>query len=207
MDESIIALGSLLCVLMIALVAVVAVIQRRHGRRERQRWQRWADQRGWIFADRPVVSWHRNVPGELRFAVSGVAQGRRVMVAECAVTDADTNTTFFVAAVAVLRLSLPDTEVEPRATVSRLLGTGATTGRPDFDRAFRVRTADPRWLPPALIEAHLAGTVPSSWRVRGTDLIIVRRGRVNPGQVSGIIAQVLPLAAALDPPPEPSRTR
>jgi hypothetical protein len=61
-----------------------------------------------------------------------------------AVTDADTNTTFFVAVVAALPLPLPDTEVDPRGTMSRLLGTGALTGRPDFDRAFRVRTAGPR---------------------------------------------------------------
>lgn len=187
MGEPVAAVGGLLCVLTVVLVAVVAVVQRRHARRERLRWQEWAA--------RPTVPWSRRVPGEVRFAVAGVVQGRRVTLAECAVTDADSNTTFFVATVAVLRVPLPDTEVEPRGTVSRLLGPG----RPDFDRAFRVRTADPRWLPQALIAAHLAGAVPSSWRVHGTDLIVVRRGRLDPDQVARLAGEVLPLAAVLDP--------
>ncbi|GAA2888526.1 hypothetical protein Acy02nite_70340 [Actinoplanes cyaneus] len=208
MDDPVVVLGGLLCVLTIVLVAAVAVIQRRHDRREARRWQHWADRHGWTLVARPAVSWHRNVPGELRFAVPGVVQGRHVTVAECAVADADTNTTFFVAVVAALRLPLPDTEVDPRGTMSRLLGTRDLTGRPDFDRAFRVRTADPRWLPPALIEAHLAGTVPPSWRIQGTDLIIVRRGRLLPDQVSTFAAEVLPLAAVLDPADPPlSRDR
>ncbi|WP_433790681.1 hypothetical protein [Actinoplanes sp. CA-252034] len=125
--------------------------------------------------------------------------GRHFTVAECAVTDADTNTTFFVATVAVLHRPLPDIDVEPRTAVSRWLGTGAKTGRPDFDQAFRVRTADIRWLPVALIDAHVAGTVPSSWSVRGNHLVVVRRGRLNPEKVQPVLAETLPLAAVLDP--------
>jgi hypothetical protein len=128
-----------------------------------------------------------------------MVQTLRVTVAECAVTDADTNTDFFVAAVVVLQRPLPDTDVEPRTAVSRLLGTGAKTGRPDFDRVFRVRTAEPGWLPAMLVEAHMADAIPSSWSVRGTDLVTVRRGRLDPGQVSRSATEVLLLAEALNP--------
>ncbi|MBG0560774.1 hypothetical protein [Actinoplanes aureus] len=200
MGEPIVAAGGLLCLVMVVMIAAVTAAQRRRDHREHDRWRHWADRHGWTFTARPQVAWSRRVPGEVRFAVSGRPQGRWITVAECSVTDADTNTSFFVAAVAMLRRPLPDTEVEPRGTVSRLLGAGAQTGRPDFDRAFRIRTADPRWLPPALIEAQVAAAVPSSWTVRGTDLVVVRRGRFNPEQVPRIAAEVLPLAALLDPP-------
>jgi hypothetical protein len=199
MDEPIAVAAGLLCLVMVAMVATAAMAQRRHDRREQRRWQHWATRYGWTFATRPRVVWSGQVPGEVRLAVSGVVRNRRVTVAECAVTDAATNTTFFVAAVVVLPRPLPDTDVEPRGSVSRLLGTGAKTGRPDFDRAFRVRCAEPGWLPSTLIGAHMAGAVPSSWSVRGTDLVIVQRGRLDPDQVSRSVAQVLSLAEAMDP--------
>ena len=203
--EPIFVAGGLLCLVMVLMVAAATATHRRRDRREHERWQQWADRYGWTFAARPRVAWSRRVPGEVRLAVSGVLQDRLVTVAECAVTDAESNTTFFIAAVALLRRPLPDVEVEPRGRVSRLLGTGSAIGSPHFDRAFRIRaTEPPRWLPPALIEAHLAGAVPSSWSVRGVELVTVRRGRLDPGQVSRIAAEVLPLANLLEPHRSPS---
>lgn len=199
MGEPIVAAGGLLCLVMVVFVGAIATAQRRRDRREHQRWRYWADRHGWTVGIRPRVGWSRQVPGEVRLAVSGVLDGRHVTVAECAVTDADTNTTFFVATVAVLRRPLPDVEVEPRSTVSRWLGTGLKTGRADFDDAFRIRTADIRWLPVALIEAQVAGALPPAWSVRGNHLAVVRRGRLDPGQVVHEAARSLPLAALLDP--------
>jgi hypothetical protein len=199
MDEPIAVAGSLCCLVSIVLIAAVTVAQRRRERREHERWRQWADRHGWTFTSRPSVAWRRQVPGEVRAAVSGIVQGRRVTVAECAETDGEANTTYFVAAVVALRRPLPDTAVEPRGAVSRLLGTGAKTGRADFDRAFRIRGTDPQWLPAALVEAHLTGTVPASWSVHGTDLITVRRGRLAPDQVHRIAAEVQPLAELLEP--------
>jgi hypothetical protein len=198
-NEPIAVAGGLCCLAMIMLVAAVTVAQRRRDRREHERWRQWADRHGWSFISRPSVVWSRQVPGEVRFAVTGIVQGRRVTVAECAETDADTNTTHFVAAVVSLRHPLPDTAVSPRGAVSRLLGTGAKAGRADFDRAFRIRGTDPQWLSEALIEAHLNGTVPASWNVHGTNLTTVRRGRLAPDQVHRFAGEVQPLAELLGP--------
>lgn len=198
MGEPVVVAGGLFCMVTTLLVAAVALAQRRHERREYQRWQQWADHHQWVLAVQPAVPWSRQVPGEVRFAVSGMVRARRVTLAECAVTDADTNTTFFVAAVVALRHRRPDTRVEPRGTMSRLLGTTAKTGRADFDRTFRVRTAEPGWLSTELIEAHLAGAVPSSWSVHGTDLITVRRGHLTTDQVARTTGEALPLAELLD---------
>jgi hypothetical protein len=204
-----------LCAVVAVLVVIVAVSTGRSRRRHRAQMQRWADSNGWTFTPQPAVDWGSRLPGGnthgVTDALSRVMYGRRVTVAQYSVTDASdgtsTNTHWYVVTAVALHRPLPATHVEPRGGISRLrrgvFGSHETaTGNPDFDRAFRVRTAEPaglrHWLSPPLITAHLAGQVPPVWNVQGAELLGWRPGRLDLDDMARHTAPVLALADLLD---------
>jgi hypothetical protein len=219
-DEPLVALAGVFCAVVVALIVVVAVFSGRRERRNRESRRQWADRNGWTLVPHPRVDWGERLPGGNKrgvdFAFSAVLGGRPVSVAEYSVTDASdgtsTNTHHHVVTVVRLSRSLPPTEVEPRGRASRmrsrLAGPGETaTGNPEFDRDFRIRTSEPaalpQWFSPSLVAAHLTGHVPSSWSVRGVELLRHRPGRLDPPEVPHHAAAVLPLATLLDGPAVP----
>jgi hypothetical protein len=215
MDDPLVAVVVVLCVVFAALAAILAVYSGRRVRRHQRRMQQWADRNGWTLTAHPHVEWGRRLPGGnthgVSYTFSSVLDGRRVNVAQYSVTDASdgttTNTHHHVVTVALLNRPLPSTQVESRGRASRLtsrfLDSGETaTGNPGFDRDFRIRTREPaalrQWFSPPLIAAHRSGQVPSSWSVQGAELLCHRPGRLDPDEVQGHAAAVLPLADLLD---------
>jgi hypothetical protein len=208
------AIGAV-CVVLAVLVAIIAVYGARRRRRDRDRMRAWADHHGWAFTPHPSVDWGRRLPGGNRNGVghtfTSVLHGRQVNVAEYSVTDGSdgttTNTHHWVITAVRLNRTLPATGVEPRSRASRLaakiFGSGETaTGNADFDRGFRIRTAEPaalhQWFSPALIAAHLAGRVPAAWSVHGADLLCHRPGRLEVNEIPRHATAALPLADLLD---------
>jgi hypothetical protein len=204
-----------LCAAVAVLVAVVAAFSARSRRRHRARMQQWAESNGWTYTPQPAVDWGRRLPGGnkngITEAFSRVVDGRQVSVAEYSVTDASdgtsTNTHWYVATVAVLRRSLPASQVEPRSLPSRLRSARrgldeVAVGHPDFDRGFRIRTSDParlrHWFSPSLVAAHQAGQVPPAWSVHGTEVLRWQPGRLNPENLGGLTPGILILADLLD---------
>ena len=215
MGDPLVGMTATLCAVGVALVVVVAVFAARRARRDRNRMQQWADRNGWTLTRNPRVEWGRRLPGGnshgIGYALSSTLAGRHVTVAQYSVTDASdgttTNTHHHVVTVALLNRSFPSTQLEPRGRASRvknrLLGPGeSTSGNPDFDREFLIRTSEPsvvrQWLSPPLIAAHLNGSIPVAWSVQGNELLCHRPGRLNPDEVSGHAAAVLPLANLLE---------
>jgi len=91
----------------------------------------------------------------------------------------------------------------PSRLRNKLFGTDETaTGNPDFDRAFRIRTAEPAglglWFGPSLITAHLTGQVPPAWNVQGTELLRWQPGRLNTDDIPGHTSTALLPADLLD---------
>jgi hypothetical protein len=213
------AIGAV-CVVLAVLVAILAWSSVRRQRRQRDRMRDWADRNGWAFTLKPSGDWGHRLPGGnsngVTHTFTSLLKGRKVNVAEYSVTDASdgtsTNTHHYVITVIQLRRPLPATDVAPRSQPSRLatrvLGPGETaTGDTDFDRSFRIRTTEPtvlhQWFTPALIAAQLAGRVPGSWSVHGTDLLCHRPGRLDTDQILRHATAALPLADLLERPNVP----
>jgi hypothetical protein len=226
MAEGLIAGAGLLCLLVVAVTIPLVIAVRRRERRRTDRLRAWARENGWIVTPKPVVHWRARLPGGNRgvvtIAVSGAVSGRPVSVAEYAVSDVQitsapdglggtttsttTTTHHYTVAVAALSRPMPYVAMERRGKVSRLarvvLGPGETaTGNADFDRAFRIRTADPaavrRWCTPSLIDAHLRWQIPD-WSVTGTEVLTYRGGRLDPASLPGEAGRIAFLAAELD---------
>jgi hypothetical protein len=226
MAEGLIAGAGILCLLGVAVTIPAIIAVRRRERRRTDRLQAWARENGWIVTPKPAVHWRGRLPGGNRgvvtVAVSGAVSGRPVSVAEYAVSDVQitsapdgmggtttsttTTTHHFTVAVAALSRPMPNIAMERRGTASRLaravLGPGeAATGNADFDRAFRIRTADPaavrRWCTPSLIDAHLRWQIPD-WSVTGTELLTYRGGRLDPSTIPEEAGRITFLAAQLD---------
>jgi hypothetical protein len=217
MDDPLTGLIAAACIVSVLFIAVIAIFSVRHRRRRLQQMRHWAGQHGWALTMQPDVDWGRRLPGGNRHGVgplfSAVLHGRPVSVAEYSVTDAGDGTTVnthhHVVTAARLSRSLPTTDVQPRGAASRLttkiLGPGeGATGHRDFDHRFRVRTSDPavlrEWFSAPLISAHLSGTLPVPWSVRGTEVLCHRPGRLNLDQIPAHAGVILALAALLDQP-------
>jgi hypothetical protein len=187
----------------------------------------WARAHNWVLTPGPAVDWGARLPGGNRggvaFAVSTTIGGRVVSAAEYAYTEThigsapdgaggSTSTTSshtheFVVTVVRLRRTYPPMSVEPRGRLARLgrrvFGAGgAVTGNPAFDRGFRVQTPDPaaarQLITPALVAAHLAGTVPA-WSVYGAELLAYHPGRIkDPEHIPALVAPLLRVATLLD---------
>jgi hypothetical protein len=214
-DNPIAGMAGALCAVIVVLVAIVAVTSGRSRRRHRTQMRQWADDNGWTFTPQPAVNWGARLPGGNKHGIthtfSRVLHGRQVTVAQYSVTDASdgtsTNTHWYVVTAATLHRALPATQVEPRGHASRLrteaFGPDETaTGNPDFDRAFRIRTAEPaglrHWFSPPLITAHQVGQVPPPWNVQGTELLHWQPGRLHPDDIPTHAATALLLADLLD---------
>jgi hypothetical protein len=210
------------CVALVGLVILIAVLEQR---RQRRRWASlaaWAARNEWAIVAKPDVDWGSRLPGRnkrgVAFALSGVVQGRSVSVAEYSYvertssrradgsSDTTTTTHHFVVTVARLNRALPSTSVGPRGTMSKwarsLFGPGETaTGHQDFDRAYRIATADPaairHWCTPALINEHLVNGAPA-WSVHGSELMVIRPGQIkDPEQIKTSVQPAVRLAALL----------
>jgi hypothetical protein len=214
-DNPLVGMAGALCVAVAVLVTIVAVYSARSRRRHRARMQHWASSNGWTYTPQRAVDWGRRLPGGnkngITDAFSRVVDGRQVSVAEYSVTDASdgtsTNTHWYVITVAVLHRPLPATQVEPRGLASGLRSARrgldeAAIGNPDFDRAFRIRTADPaglrHWFSLPLAAAHLAGRVPPVWSVHGTEVLRWQPGRLKIDDLTGLTTAILMLGDLLD---------
>ncbi|MBL7258753.1 hypothetical protein [Paractinoplanes lichenicola] len=216
MDDPLVAVVGLFCVVAVVLFVLALVIGVRRRRRREQQLQQWADGNGWQLVKQPAVDWGQHLPGRnphgVRVMLAGRVHGRPVMVGEYEVTDtqvttgADGNPTstshthLYVVTVAILGRMQPPVSVSARGRLSRakagLLGPGDTaSGDPQFDKAFRIRGAPGPWCTPALLAAHLAGHVPVPWTVSGQQLITWREGSLRPPEP---LDPVLRLAHLLD---------
>jgi hypothetical protein len=160
-----------------------------------RRWaqlRQWAHANGWTLSAKPVVDWGARLPGGnkhgVTLALSGAAGGRRTGIGEYSFhKPGGTTTTTHEYVVLVLHLDRPSPYlgVLPREVLDRWghdpLGTGAPLGEDDFDDGHRV-VGDPAQaayrLPPELVAAHVAGTVPP-WTLYGTELITWYPGRID----------------------------
>ena len=229
MEQAVLVGAALFCVLVIGLVTLATIAARRRERRRDERLREWAAANGWTVTQRPAVDWGRRLPGGNRGGIgvtlSGVVRGRRLSVAEYAVTETQTTsapdgvggtttsttttTHHYTVVVALLTRPMPETAVTARPGLSRLARTLTragenATGHPGFDRAFRVRTTDPAavrvWCTGTLVDAHLGGRVPP-WSVHGVELLTYQPGRLDPATITRHTDPVVHLAALLDPPP------
>ncbi|WP_326558272.1 hypothetical protein [Micromonospora sp. NBC_01796] len=218
--------GCLAAVAVLALLVVLVLLGRRRNGQRRDTLRRWAGRNGWVYVPLPTVDWGTRLPGGNRagvaVVVSGVVAGQRVSVAEYNHTETYTGTGSdgmggttsttsshshpYVVVVVHLGHAYPSVEVSPRgpaAQVGRALagGGGAVTGDRDFDRAFRVE-GDPvavRWvLSPALVAAHVAGSVPP-WILHQGELMTYLPGRLDQVDRIPALAEPLTRVAAMLP--------
>jgi hypothetical protein len=176
----------------------------------RRRWaqlQQWARANGWTLVAKPVVDWGARLPGGnkhgVTLALQGAVGGRRTSIGEYSFDESVTTsgghtTTTHEYVVLVLHLDRPSgyLGVLPCEVVERwgrsLLGLGAPIGDDAFDEHHRV-VGEPEKaayrLPPELIAAHVAGTVPP-WTLYGTELVTWCPGRIDLAHLS---EQVRPL--------------
>lgn len=223
-----IGVGCLGAVLLVALLVGLVALSRRGERRRRDTLRQWALRHGWVYVPQPAVDWGSRLPGGNRagvtVVVSGEVAGHRVSVAEYGHTETyastgsdgaggTTSTTSshshpYVVVVVHLDQPYPSVEVSPRGPAAKigraLRGGGATvTGDPAFDREFTV-SGDPiavRWLlSPALVAAHVAGSVPP-WSLHGTELMTHLPGRLAQLDRIPALAEPLTRVAALLPRP------
>ncbi|MEV4754451.1 hypothetical protein AB0J86_04930 [Micromonospora sp. NPDC049559] len=209
-----------------ALFVVVWVLNSARERRRRDRLTRWASQHGWTITPNPSVNWGSRLPGGnprgVSLAISATVHGRQVSVAEYSYSETQTTTTSdgqggtsvgqttqthaFTVVVVRLARSYPALAVEPRSSMSRLgrrlVGGGNATGHDEFDRKYRVDSADPgavrRFVGPALIDEHLAGAVPP-WSVYGPELLTYRPGAIEaPQHIPAMVGPLLRVAHHLD---------
>ncbi|MEO3819552.1 hypothetical protein [Plantactinospora sp. B24E8] len=214
------------CLGVTVLFVVAMVSTAKRERKRRDRLTRWAHQHGWTITPYPAVDWGRRLPGGnprgVSLAVSAVVAGRPVSVAEYSYTETQTTTTSdgqggtsttqttqthsFTVVVVRLTRAYPGLTVEPRPPMSRLgqrlTGGGKATGHDGFDRRYRVRGGDPgtisRLIGPALIDEHLAGTVPS-WSVYGPELLSYRPGVIDmPEHIPALVGPLLRVAQHLE---------
>ncbi|MGH3887375.1 MAG: hypothetical protein ACRDSZ_12555 [Pseudonocardiaceae bacterium] len=99
----------------------------------------------------------------------------------------------------------PEISVESRGLGSRIAHSFGWRDRnrleqDSFDHAYRVRTEDPELgrsvVTPALVEAHLAGTVPL-WSLRDHDLFTTWEGKIRVDLVPNRLDQLLDVADLL----------
>lgn len=214
-------------VVAVAVLVGLVLAARATMRRERARRQQlaaWAAEHQWTYNHRPKGewAWAARLPGHTRRGVSlvlsGMLEGYPATVAEYSYTttssgtdgsgNSTTNRTVHRLVVAVVRLrqAYPSVEVAPRGAVSRLtrslFGEGQiSTGDPEFDRRFRIRSPDPLTarglLEPALVSAHLADRVPP-WSIHGDELLSYRPGVLQgPDDVQRAVAPLLEVARLL----------
>lgn len=209
-----------------ALAAFVVLgmwVSRALDRRYRGRAARWAAAHGWAYRDGGGGSWtallDQGIDRGVKFQLEGARRGRPVLVAhwwfdtrERRMDDDSiggweyyTETHHVMVVVVRLPTPCPEMRVEARgmgSRVARALGRRdpAALGHDAFDRAFRIRSADPatgrRLLTRRLIEAHLARRVPL-WSVRGVDLVATWTGKVDPDTIPSRVDRLLTVAALL----------
>ncbi|MBF6444926.1 hypothetical protein [Nocardia farcinica] len=205
-DAFVIGLVVFVAVLVVAGLFVLLPMYRRSDRPRRNAFAQWAASHGWHYDEGVRPAWVARLPGRdgggVAFTLTGVAEGRRVTVAEYGF-----DTHRFVVVVVHLDRPYPPVAVLDRS-LSLQLGDahyGATplhTGHAGFDRRFRVTAVDRQYarlmLDPEVVEALLADLVPR-WSLAGRDLLTYDLGRLrDPAAVPGVVAPLSRLADLLE---------
>ncbi|MFG3616754.1 hypothetical protein [Nocardia sp. NPDC047654] len=217
------AIFVLVCVLVLAVRHSI----RAERARKATLWH-WATAQGWTFAESGRAPWTACLPGRnsrgLGVMVSGQFGGRWVAVAEYSyqttsssdfsttrtrtTTTSTTTTHRFVVVLVRLDRVYPPVAVVPRGLLSQLgramFGDKPTaTGNALFDSRYRIVAADPACakalIGPALIDAHIARTVPH-WNIVGADLLTwipVSSVLRDPSTIPGYVAPLLHVAELL----------
>lgn len=198
-------------------LVVLAIVRSSQLERERQqRLAAWARHHEWTLTSRPKGEWPwtESLPGRHRRGVSlvmsGVFEEFPVTVAEYSYTTSsgtgpgnNTTTHWLLVVLVRLREPYPPVEVVQRGAVSRLarslFGEGdMSTGDPEFDRRFAIKSGDlvaaRALVGPALVRAHVADRVPT-WRLDGDELMSHREGQlrdpdVDIAQLAGPLVEV-----------------
>lgn len=205
----------------VVLVVLAVVLARRHERERRDLLATWADARNWSATfGRVRVPWVDRLPGRdprgIRMVFSGHRGERAVSVAEYVHQAVETTTAGHqpqrqsspracIVCVVHLPEAYPPLEIVRRGGGSRLwrrlgYGSDVTTGDPDFDELYRIRSDQPlsvsALVGPELIQAHVAEEVPT-WSLDGQDLLAFWTGRLSVGGVDRRLDAVLRIADLL----------
>lgn len=203
----------------LVLVAVVAVLGFMAEQKRRERLMRDCLARGWTYAaaDDSLAYRFDGPPfgqGDSPRAgnvITGVVQGRPFTAFDYSYethsTDSKGNRTStthrYAVCVLTLPVPLPALSVVPESVFSRVatavgLGQDLDLESEDFNRRFRVRSADPKFaydvLHPRTME-FLVAADPCAWRIQGLDMIAWEQGRLEP---AGILARSSTLARVAD---------
>ncbi|MGW3541192.1 hypothetical protein [Nocardia niigatensis] len=193
--EALVVLFGVLVAIPVLLVAVAVPIGIKAERDRKARLREWAVANGWTFQERSSAPWTARLPGRNRrglgVTVTGRMSGRWVSVAEysyettTSTGDSTTSTTHrYLVGLILLDRPHPALAVAQRGLMSQfgraLFGDKPTaTGNVLFDARFRIAAADTAhakaMISPALIAAHIAGTVPQ-WSLVGNELLAVVPG-------------------------------
>ncbi|GAB2832711.1 hypothetical protein GCM10027176_41220 [Actinoallomurus bryophytorum] len=206
----------------VALLTALVVAARngaiRAERHKRDTLYAWTMTNGWQMHEGDVnTSWRQRLSGLRQFGIRRIVfstvHGLPVTVADCHYTTESTdgegrstsqrvNLSVFVAR---LPGGWPDIEVRNRRMGSRFMRalgrqSPVEIGHAEFDRRFKVVTADPRaahvLLSPALVDAHLRNQAPP-WSLRGGELMTIEQGRLTIERIGPGVQRLGWLAEAL----------
>lgn len=197
-------------------LAIVLPLLNRARRREVQ-WASsvasWASAQGFTGYPRGTpVRWTERLPARRSDGVTmlfaGQRGGRTVGLAEYVyhvTTQSGTSTYRFLVCVVTVEGSYPPIEVVERSGGSQLwrwlTGPADTEiGVPEFDERYRIASESPevarQVVGPALVAAHVAGSVPP-WSLYGSDLLAYWPGRLDPATALPCLDAVLHVADLL----------
>jgi hypothetical protein len=206
--EAIVVGGIVLVFVVVGIVLVLAIplllIARRRERRWAQALTAWAASLGFTaYPAGTEVRWTERLPGRrssgVRYLFAGQRGGRTVGVAEYEYHETtstsvngqlqtSTVTHRYLVCVVDVGTTFPAIEVVERSSGSKLWRwlTGpkdTEIGVPEFDERYRIATDQPeiakQLIRPALVQAHVAGSVPP-WSLYGSDLLAYWPGRLEP---------------------------
>ncbi|WP_377267709.1 hypothetical protein [Peterkaempfera sp. SMS 1(5)a] len=211
---------------LLVLVVLAVLASKALDRSYRARTAEWAAKHGWVYREGGGGPWcsqlDQGMKRGVKFQLEGTRRGRHVLVAHWWFTTRETEwvsgsgdegwhwetrikTHLRMVVVVRLPVPCPDMRVEERGRGSRLgrslgLRDPAAIGHDAFDRAFRIRAANPtvgrRLLTRQLVAAHLARRVPL-WSVRGFDLVSTWEGKVRADAILPRVEVLLDVADLL----------
>ncbi|MBM7785702.1 hypothetical protein [Tenggerimyces flavus] len=209
--------GVVLILIVVGLVLAIMVPLLNRARRREELWAStvasWASAQGFTaYPEGTPVRWTERLPGTravgVRFLFAGQRAGRTVGLAEYeyhVTTQSGTSTHRFLVCVVSVEGTYPPIEVVERSGGSQLwrwlTGPADTEiGVAEFDERYRIATESPevarQLVGPALVAAHVAGSVPP-WSLYGSDLLAYWPGRLDPATALPSLDAVLQVAELL----------
>lgn len=199
--------GILVLLLAVAFMITVLVVGFVLEQKRRDRLMQWCLNRGWSYTDEDrtlVERWSGTPFGQgdnrrARYVISGTEKGRPFIAFEYSYethssdTKGNRTTTthrFGVCAVD-LPAYLPTLQVTPEGAFRRLAGAiglmrDIELESEDFNRAFAVRAAEPKFasdvLSPRTMQ-FLLGVRDVAWRIEGTSILCWESGRLDPERI------------------------